>query len=37
MSQALCNLPVAMLTPAGVVVANTSLGKQLEVSKPAHP
>jgi hypothetical protein len=37
MSQALCNLPVAMLTLAGVVVAKWSLVKQLEVSKPAHP
>ena len=37
MSQARCNRPVPILGLAGVVVANTSLGKQLEVSKPAHP
>ena len=37
MSQALRNLPVAILALAGVVAAKWSLGKQLEVSKPAHP
>ena len=37
MSKALCNLPVAILALAGVVAAKWSLGKQLEVSKPAHP
>ena len=37
MSQALCNLPVAILALAGVVAAKWNLVKQLEVSKPAHP
>jgi hypothetical protein len=37
MSQALCNLPVAILALAGVVAAKWNLVKRLEVSKPAHP
>ena len=37
MSKVLRNLPVSILALAGVVLANSSLGKQLEVSKPAHP
>ena len=37
MSKPLRNLPVTILALAGVVEANTSLGKQLEVSRPAHP
>jgi len=37
MSKSLRNLPVSILALAGVVLANSSLGKQLEVSKPEHP